>query len=436
MASETSSETFDGRSFPFTEKRIAAAREAADLKGADTHGRRTWRDEGCAGLTLVVNVNTGSAVYYFQAKVNGQTTRRALGPVEVVSLVEARAAVNRLRFDRTTAGVLVPRPVEAGEPEDAPRVGEVVEAMLQAHAAGKWLPGTRTKAPSARTVKFYADLRRAQLKQHEGLTLAEYAERFSGIFDTLRAEAPYQANRLVQLVRNLYAYAAKFGMWSGQNPAIGNGAERLTRAPEEARTRTLTDAEWRRLDAAMKDDMRVWRDAFTTSILTLQRMGAVCHMKWRDLLLTGQDASWKIPKEFMKGQKSGHVVPLAQLPELLAILKERRKLVPKSCEWVFPAVEGDGGFLRNYDKAWKRILVRAKLDSEDKDERPRPHDLRRTGGERMTTGGVPIQTVTRALGNSPKSVGMVARVYAQVADSALRDAFAAANAKSPRRSKR
>jgi integrase len=156
-------------------------------------------------------------------------------------------------------------------------------------------------------------------------------------------------------------------------------------------------------------------------------------MRWDDLTLTGADAAWKIPARMMKGRRGGHVVPLAGLPDALDILKARRATVPKDCPWVFPAAEGDGGPARNYDKAWKRILTRAKLWSEDREQRPRPHDLRRTGGARMTSAGVPLQTVTRALGDAPSSAGMVAKVYAQVSDEALKDAFAATAKRSPRR---
>jgi integrase len=168
------------------------------------------------------------------------------------------------------------------------------------------------------------------------------------------------------------------------------------------------------------------------SVVTLQRLGATRNMRWADLTLTGKDAAWSIPAKYMKGRKSGHVVPLADIPAALDILRARRKAVPRSCEWVFPAEAGDGP-IPCYKSAWKRILMRAKLWSEDVDRRPRPHDLRRTGGARMTSAGVPLQTVTRALGNAPSSVSMVARVYAQVADDALRDAFAATAKRSPRR---
>ena len=159
-------------------------------------------------------------------------------------------------------------------------------------------------------------------------------------------------------------------------------------------------------------------------MLTLQRMGACRNARWSDITLTGPDACWRIPARWMKGRRSGHVVPIAKDQQLLELLRARRKAVPKSCEWVFPAPEGDGPVV-TYKTAWKRILERAKLWSEDKDQRPRPHDLRRTGGERMTSAGVPLQIVTKALGDAPSSAGMVARVYAQVADAALQDAYAA-----------
>ena len=426
-----------GQAFAFTEARLAAARRSARPDDADAQGRLSWRDAACTGLTLRVNVTSGTAVFYYVGKVDGRTIRRALGDADVVTLHEAREAVNRLRYDRTVAAVLTPRPGEQdddAEPvDDSPLLGTVVDALLDAHAAGRWLPGNRTRVPTDRTMKFYRDLKAAQLKAHEGLTLRAFAEQLPAVYAALQKTAPVQANRLLQLCRNVYAYAASAGLWSGANPAIGDGAARLTRTPEQARTRTLTDAEWRRLDTAMKADAPLWRDLFTMSLLTLQRMGAVCSMRWDDLTLTGADAAWKIPAKWMKGRRSGHVVPLAGLPDALDILRERRKAVPKSCPWVFPAAEGDGGSARNYDKAWKRILTRAKLWNKDREQRPRPHDLRRTGGERMTSAGVPVQTVTRALGDAPSSVSMVARTYAQVADEALRDAFAATAKRSPRR---
>jgi integrase len=434
MAKPTAEGLYRDPSFTFSEARIDAARKAVNRQDADAAGRRHWRDDGCKGLRMIVNVNTGSATFYFLGKVDGRTVQKSLGDVDAVRLEEAREAVNRLRFDRSLAAMLTPRPAAGkAEPDPGPSVAEVADAMLQAHAAGRWLPGNRSRPPTDRTMKFYRDLRRAQLAKHESLSLRELADQLGTIYAGLQATAPIQANRFLQLARNLYGYAIATGLWTDANPATGTEAKRLTRTPEKPRERTLTDQEWRQLVKSMSEEpSQLWRDLFTMSILTLQRMGAVRHMRWSDVALTGTSAEWRIPAHYMKGRKAGHVVPLAQLPEALAILRQRRKIVPKSCPWVFPAHEGDDGPARNYDKAWKRILERAGLWSEDKQMRPCPHDLRRTGGKRMTEASVPLQTVTRALGNSPSSAGMVARVYAQVVDDALRDAFAATAKRRPR----
>jgi integrase len=173
----------------------------------------------------------------------------------------------------------------------------------------------------------------------------------------------------------------------------------------------------------MAADVPIWRDLFSISLYTLQRMTACRHMRWADLTLSGKRAEWRIPAQWMKGRLEGHVVPLADTPEALAILRARRRSVPKGCPWVFPG--GDGEPIDNHDKAWDRLIRAAGLWHEDSEQRPRPHDLRRTGGARMTEAGSPLQTVTRALGNAPSSAAMVARTYAQVSDAALRDAFAA-----------
>lgn len=446
---------YSGRSFAFTEARVAAARRAASLDDADAAGRRTWRDDACQGLTLVVNVNSGTAGYYYQGKVNGQTTRKALGDVEVVRLEQARQTVNRTRYDATFAAVAAPRPAEAddAEPTDkTPVVKTVMDDMLDAHAAGRWLPGTRSKIPTDRTMLNYRNLRRAVMTEKirrkvkgtdeyetvdgedfEQLTLQGFADRLGDIYGKLQKRAPIQANRALQLWRNLFAYAADAGLWTEANPVIGSGrTDRLTRTVEQPRQRVLTPAEAKRLDAALAADLQLWRDLFRFSLLTLQRMGAVCRARWDDITLTG-DACWRIPAEDMKGRKGGHTVPLADIPEALSLLRARRAAVPKSCPWVFPAAEGDGSHARNYDKAWKRILKQAKLWTEDRTRRPRPHDLRRSGGSRMVEAGVPLNTVTAALGNAASSTPMVARTYAIVPDAAVRDAFAAVSRRGRRR---
>lgn len=420
---------FDGKGFAFTEARVEeACRLVADgLVDTDGQGRRSWSDSQTPGLRLVVGARGGSLV--FAGRIGGRTVTRTLGPVGVVRVAEAREAVGRLRFDDTAAATLAPRPSAAaaapGVRDDAgPTVGVVVSDCLKAHASGRFLPGRRKSAPSARTIDFYSDVYAATLKaDYDAAPLATLADDFPELFAKLSERAPYQANRMLQLVRNVFAYAASVELWTMPNPAVDTGrGTRVVRNQEHHRTRFLTDAEAVRLHKALAADLPLYRDLFTTSLATGQRMGACCRMKWADLELTGRSPCWRIPRADMKGRRGGHVVPLSS--ELLTVLRQREADAPAGVPWVFPAVDG-GGAVSSYKTAWRRIITRAGLWSDDADQRPRPHDLRRTVGARMTAAGVPLPTVTRALGDAPSSVAMVAKHYAQVSDDALRDAFKA-----------
>ena len=252
------------------------------------------------------------------------------------------------------------------------------------------------------------------------MTLKKFAAALPVSYTAIQARAPVQANRFLQLVRNVFGYAIDAGTWAQPNPAVGSGIARLTRTAERPRTRFLSDSEAARLDAALAADDPLYQHLFTISLLTAQRMGACARMRWEDVQLTGAPC-WRIPAVDMKGRRGGHVVPL--VPQAVAILRARRKIVHDASGWVFASVNGLP--LPAWSKPWLRIIRRAGLWHADADRRPRPHDLRRTAGARMTAAGVPLGVVTKALGDQPSSVSMVARVYAQVSDDALNDAFSA-----------
>jgi len=118
-------------SFRFTEARVIAACRDASVDDADASGRCTWCDDECRGLRLRLNIRTGNAVYCCVRKHNGRVVRTTLGDVGVVTLKEARAAVNSLRFDKTEAARLNPRTTGKSA-----LLRTVADAMLDAHASG------------------------------------------------------------------------------------------------------------------------------------------------------------------------------------------------------------------------------------------------------------------------------------------------------------
>ena len=431
---------FSDASMPFTESRVEqACRHVAEERiDTDNAGRRSWRDDDCRGLVLTVGQAGGQ--YYFVAWQGGRTIRKALGTVDAVRLVEARATVGRLRFDKTVAGVVAPRAVKAASAaaaaalarDTSPVFGDVAAACLNAHQAGHWLPGGRSRKPTDRTMQNYRDLFRATCQRSQAplctMTLKKFAAALPVSYTAIQARAPVQANRFLQLVRNVFGYAIDAGTWAQPNPAVGSGIARLTRTTELPRTRFLSDSEAAKLDAALAADEPLYQHLFTISLLTAQRMGACARMRWEDVQLTGAPC-WRIPAVDMKGRRGGHVVPL--VPQAVAILRARRKIVDDASGWVFPRDDGEPHY--QWDKAWLRIIRRAGLWHADADRRPRPHDLRRTAGARMTAAGVPLSVVCKALGDMPSSVQMVARTYAMVSDEALTDAFSAMA--KPRRSR-
>lgn len=151
MAAKAQAGVYQSSKFPFIEARLEAARKAV-LDGAvdlDSFGRKSWMDAECSGLKLTVNGGTGSSVFYFQGNVQGKTARKSIGDTDAVRLAEARETVRRLRYDRTVAAVLAPRSAGSGKGREGadrtPAVKAVMDDMLAAHAAGRWLPGTRSK---------------------------------------------------------------------------------------------------------------------------------------------------------------------------------------------------------------------------------------------------------------------------------------------------
>ncbi len=165
-------------------------------------------------------------------------------------------------------------------------------------------------------------------------------------------------------------------------------------------------------------------DLFTVAMLTGRRMSAVGTMRWCDIDLSR--GVWIVPRARMKGRKSAHGLTLDA--DAVAILRRRQRDAEQGQEWVFPAMRSAGP-VTSWKTAWGRIRTAAGLGSKDRTRRVVPHDLRRSWGSRLVEAGVPTVTVNAALGNSPGSVSMTARVYMMVPDAVQTEAVQAAYAR-------
>jgi integrase len=401
--------------FAFTPARIDRLRRlVADGEiGLDQANRRQWRDAQCQGLVVVVS-RAGNASWQIYRKVDGRPRRKAIGDVDTVQLSLARDTVKRERFDSSVAGKIIGPSANSGEKIT---VQELFDAYIEAAASGDFVAGSRHRPILPRTERNYRDLYRAQLKPHASKSIRWLAAEIRGLHKRLGSgndPRPHQANRLLVLVKIMFEFAATKKIWTAANPCVDPATGRSLRKHEEHhRTRYCKDDEWVRIQAALKKESVLWQDFFEFMIATGMRARAVCRARWADIDLAG--GIWNVPRGNMKGNKKSNEVVLDAIT--LRMLRRRLASVQNESPFLFAAPQSKGAKpLDVYKNAWKRVLKAAGLYTEDREERLRPHDLRRTFATSAIGAGVDTRTVNELLGNSSSSIAMTAKVYAQVTD--------------------
>ena len=175
------------------------------------------------------------------------------------------------------------------------------------------------------------------------------------------AGAPVARNRLLSLLSKVFAFALERALID-VNPALG-----IKKLPEQARERTLTTDEIKRLWSATSNESNFsisTRLVLRLALLTGQRIGELCQMS--ESQINGD--LWTIPTT-----KNGlpHSVPLC--PMALDLIDTAK---PYSVNGLlFPNTKG--GVMES--QILSKVMERIAWDSTD---RPNPHDLRRT----FTTG--------------------------------------------------
>lgn len=191
------------------------------------------------------------------------------------------------------------------------------------------------------------------------------------------------ANRALTLLRRLYNYSIKFHLIPSYNPTLAT--ERFL---ENSRDRVLLDKERPKLLRAINQHATEYnRDLFYLVLLTAQRIGNVCKMKWEDIDL--ENAIWTIKAVDAKN-KTSHTIPLVE--EAVAILKRRH--AHKLYQYVFPGrLDPERTHIVSPYKAWHEICLKAGISN------LRPHDLRRTHATALDEAGEDIAVIQKALGH-------------------------------------
>jgi len=353
--------------FPFSEKRISK------LKPPIGKDREYHKDKTHPGLQVCVT-STGSKTYYLVKRTDGRPTRHLLGTTEELSVDTARKAA------ATKAGKIA-----SGENPQAERRRKREEPtleklhkhwMIYANAHKKPVSAAEDKRIFDTLLKPLASRRLSTIKKADVQALHSKIGAKNGI---------YAANRTLALLRSMFNKAEDIG-YRGDNPARG-----VKLFKEESRDRFLQPGELEAFFKALEEEEGIFHDYFLLLLLTGARKNNVMMMQWSDLDLTA--GWWRIGDN-----KSGSVVVVPLVAPAIAILTTRYEQ-RNGGEWVFPGRRG--GHLVEPDKAWARILDRAKLTD------LRIHDLRRSLGSWMAGQNVSLTIIGKVLGHKTPQATMI-----------------------------
>jgi integrase len=399
------------RVFRFTEDRVEEAIRLVRSGAVQTkgNGRRLWRDGG-SPHGLHIAVGRQGATFYRIAKVAGRKVETRIGDATAMRVTKAREAARKL-----AAGVADAAAAPIRVRTDGPTVSQAWADYVADATSGEFIAGR--KRTSASTLASYGCLYEAHLrKQYGSRSLHALAKDVIALHRRLR-DKPVTANRLLQVVSNLFVHAARSGKWDKPNPTIDQITGRAIRKYAVAsRERWLTTAEAARVMSYAANECEPWRDFWRLLILTGVRVSNLREMQWTELDLRESESFWRIPKT---KNGSAHVVPLTN--EAVTILRDRLERIGKprnrrkaaASPWVFPMKKDPSRCINDCDHAWSRVRKHAALAD------VRIHDLRRTAGSWATQAGAPLTAVGRFIGD--RSINATA-VYARVDTAASRHA--------------
>jgi integrase len=358
-------------------------------------GRVYYHDARQAGLAVCVT-EAGAKTWYLYRWANGRPLRQRLGTTDEMTPEQARTVARQLTGEIAQGIDVQARKLAARE------------EMTFGELFGRWMDYSRQHKRT---------WQEDQRKFNKFLT-AWAARRLSDI-DTSDIErlhhrvkvqsGPYQANRVLAMIKAMFAKAITDRAWRGGNPSTV-----VKKFQEHTRERFLRPDEMQKFFAALATVPPDYADFFLLLLLTGQRRGAVQAMRWADLDLDG--GLWTVPAAASKN-KLPLTLPLA--PKAVERLLSRLDGADGS-PYVFPAT-GVTGHLVEPRKAWDHVRQTAGLPD------LRMHDLRRTLGSWQAANGVSMLVIGKSLGHAAdsKATSVYARLQVDPVRKALTDATAA-----------
>lgn len=341
---------------------------------------RYWRS------TKDRNQVDGSYSILYWSPVTGKRTRYTIGSIHKWKLGPARDNA-RTQFDEINAGRDPQLDKKRQRPTDDPTPGAIKALITE---FDKRYLKARRKSPD----KVKRTLERELLEHKPSwrdwpiseVTKGDIHAKLDRLTDQGKG---YQANRLLEAVRLLFAYAVQRG-YIDTSPADG-----IRKPTEEGpRRRVLDDEEIKAIWPAFESLGYPFAPFYQILLLTGQRSGEVAGMTWDELDL--DNALWEIPADRTKSDRA-HKVPLS--PWAVKILKAAPKM--KDNPHVFSGRASTGNGLSGFSRAGERAREAAKVDDW------RPHDLRRTVRTRLGEIGTPPHVAELVMNHTVKGLQAV-----------------------------
>ena len=334
---------------------------------------------------------SGAKVYVVQTRALGKSKRVTLGRHGVISADQARRK----------AAMTIAR-IKAGEdPSPTPSVSvaeltvaDLAERYLKEHAEVHCKPRTK-EAYRWLVVKFVLpELGKLAIEavEREHIATLHYGHR----------ETPYQANRILEVVRKMFNLAEAWGLRKdGANPC-----RFVQKYKEKKRERFLTEDEFRRLGQVLNEAEAEGSETFSAVtairllILTGCRLNEIQTLRWEDVDLAAGELR-------LQDSKTGaRMVPLSRAS--VAVLSALPR--PEGNPWVIVG-KRPGAHLTDLQHPWRRIRTRAGLED------VRIHDLRHSFASRALALGESLPMIGKLLGHT--QVQTTAR-YAHLANESVK----------------
>lgn len=363
-------------------------------------------DDVVPGLSLRVSAS-GTKSWSVLYKFKGRSRRLTLGRHPEMTLATAREQARKAR----AAAALGEDPA-GGKQEERARHADTVDALI------------REYEPIASRRKAWSEERRILhayvLPAWRNRLVSEIARRdVRQLVEAKAVNAPVMANRLLAEVSRLFNFALD-REWIDANPAH----RMRPPAKERSRDRVLNRDEVNELWAALGETSATDEDgnrlnrlspvlnaAFRVMLLSGQRCGEVCRMRWADVNIA--DGWWTLPGSATKNG-ADHRVPLtATVSDIIA---EQLQVARADAEFVFSTQRRiKFPSRRPVSEHRHNIADRAKKAASHLSKgltfHFRAHDLRRTAASGMAEGGVPREHIAHVLNHRSVTHASVTAVY-------------------------